>query len=250
MVDPIPTRTRVDARARAIARDEGLRAYMLRVYNLMASGVLLTGIFAILGFRVEAIRDLLYHPVVTPAGIGYGLTGLGWIVTLAPLGIVLAMSFGRRMRPETAGTLFWIFSALMGLSLSSVFFVFTGVSIARTFFITAAAFGALSLYGYTTKRDLTGFGTFLFMGLIGIIIAALVNLFIRSTMMDFIISAVGVLVFAGLTAYDTQRLKDIYYEIADDGTAIRRAAIMGALALYLDFINLFLMLLRFIGDRR
>ena len=179
MVDPIPTRTGVATGTRALARDEGLRAYMLRVYNLMASGVLLTGIFAIMGYRVEAIRSLLYHEVVTPYGVSLGLTGLGWIVTLAPLGIVFALSFGRRIRPQTAGVLFWVFAALMGLSLSSIFFVFTGVSIARTFFITAAAFGALSLYGYTTKRDLSGFGTFLFMGLIGIVIAALVNLFLR-----------------------------------------------------------------------
>ncbi len=250
MVDPIPTRTGVATGTRALARDEGLRAYMLRVYNLMASGVLLTGIFAIMGYRVEAIRSLLYHEVVTPYGVSLGLTGLGWIVTLAPLGIVFALSFGRRIRPQTAGVLFWVFAALMGLSLSSIFFVFTGVSIARTFFITAAAFGALSLYGYTTKRDLSGFGTFLFMGLIGIVIAALVNLFLRSTMMDFIISAVGVLVFAGLTAYDTQRLKDIYYDVSGDVAAIKRSAIMGALALYLDFINLFLMLLRFMGQTR
>ncbi len=239
-------------RTAAAVVDEGLRAYMLRIYNYMTAGVLLTGITALLVFRIPALQELFYNIVMTPAGPAIaGMTGLGWLVTFAPLGFVLVMSFGiNRLSSGTAQMLFWSFAAVMGLSLSSVLFVYTGASVARTFFITAAAFGALSLYGYTTKRDLSAFGKFLFMGLIGILIAMVVNFFVRSSMMDFIVSILGVLIFAGLTAYDTQRLKNLYYTVAGNGEATAKASVMGALSLYLDFINMFLFLLRFLGTSR
>jgi hypothetical protein len=181
---------------------------------------------------------------------GYSLTGLGWIAFLAPLGLVLWMSFGiQRMSVGTAQTVFWVYAALMGVSLAPILLIYTGASIAKVFFITAASFGALSLYGYTTTRDLTAYGSFLIMGLIGLIIASLVNIFLASSALDFVISCVGVLVFAGLTAWDTQKIKEMY-DPMDDGTVAGRKAVMGALTLYLDFINLFLMLLRLFGDRR
>src|SRR5690606_30635365 len=177
-----------------------------------------------------------------------GLSGLGWIVTLAPLGLVLWMSFGlERMSTSTAQLLFWVFSVAMGLSLSSIFLVYTGESIARTFFITAGTFGAMSLYGYTTKKDITGWGSFLFMGLIGIILASLVNLFLQSSGLAFAVSVIGVFIFIGLIAYDTQRLKMMYYQMGGNSAALGEVAIMGALSLYMDFINLFLHLLRFVG---
>ncbi len=240
------------ARTAAAVVDEGLRAYMLRIYNYMTAGVLLTGITALLVFRVPALQELFYNIVMTPTGpVIAGMTGLGWLVTFAPLGFVLVMSFGiNKLSSGTAQVLFWSFAGVMGLSLSSVLFVYTGASVARTFFITAAAFGALSLYGYTTKRDLSAFGKFLFMGLIGILIAMVVNFFVQSSMMDFIVSILGVLIFAGLTAYDTQRLKNLYYTVAGNGEATAKAAVMGALSLYLDFINMFLFLLRFLGASR
>ena len=169
---------------------------------------------------------------------------------LAPLGLVFALSFGvERMRPATAQMLFWVYAALVGLSLGSIFMVFTHTSIVRVFFITAASFGALSLWGYTTQKDLSGMGSFLIMGLFGIIIASLVNIFLGSTMMQFIISVIGVLVFAGLTAYDTQRLKNEYIYGAMEGEVMERSAIMGALSLYLNFINLFTMQLQLFGQR-
>lgn len=232
--------------------DAGLRAYMLRIYNYMTGGVLLTGIMAMLTYRVPALQDLLYNIVQTPNGPALaGMTGLGWVVAFAPLGFVMVMSFGlNKLSASAAQGLFWAFSAIMGLSLSSIFFTYTGVSIARTFFVTAATFGALSLYGYTTKKDLTAMGKFLFMGLIGLMIAVVVNIFIGSSMMDFVISAAGVLIFAGLTAYDTQRLKNLYFQIGGHGELAAKMAIMGALSLYLDFINLFLFLLRFMGASR
>jgi len=223
------------------ARDAGLRSYMLSVYNYMASGVLLTGIIALL-FAPYAGQVL-----VGPQG---GLSGLGWIVMLSPLGIVFAMSFGmNRMATGTLQMLFWAFAALMGLSMSTLFLAFTGVSIAQTFFATAAAYMGLSLYGYTTKRDLSGFGTFLIMGVVGLLVAMLVNLFLQSSAMALAISAIGVLLFAGLTAYDTQRIKSLYFQVA--GTDMMgKVVIMGALQLYLDFINMFQFLLAFMGDRR
>jgi len=231
--------------------DEGLRAYMLKVYNYMASGVFLTGIISLLLFKLSV--------VMTPDGSITGLTGVGnalynsslmWIVMLAPLGVVLYMSFGiRKMSAAKAQGAFWVFAALMGASLSSIFLVYTGASITRVFFITAGTFGAMSIYGYTTKRDLTKLGSFLMMGLIGIIIASIVNIFMKSSMMYFVISIIGVLVFVGLTAYDTQKIKNMYLA-SDSGEVMGKKAIMGALTLYLDFINLFIMLLRLFGQRR
>ena len=223
------------------ARDVGLRSYMLSVYNYMASGVLLTGIVALL-FAPYAAQVLM-----SPNG---GMSALGWIVTLSPLAIVFAMSFGaNRMQTGTLQMLFWAFAALMGLSMSTLFLVFTGVSIAQTFFATAAAFLGLSLYGYTTKRDLSVFGTFLIMGVVGILVAMLINMFLQSSAMALAISAIGVLLFAGLTAYDTQRIKSMYLYV--QGTEMAgKTVILGALTLYLDFINMFQFLLAFMGDRR
>jgi FtsH-binding integral membrane protein len=223
-------------------RDAGLRSYMLSVYNYMASGVLLTGIIALL-FAPYAGQVLI-------SASGRGMSGLGWLITLSPLAIVFAMSFGaQRMRTATLQLLFWAFAALMGLSMSTVFLAYTGASIAQTFFATAAAYLGLSLYGYTTKRDLSGFGTFLIMGVVGILVAMLVNMFLHSTAMALAISVIGVLLFAGLTAYDTQRIKSMYFYV--QGTEMAgKTVIMGALTLYLDFINMFQFLLTFMGDRR
>ena len=231
--------------------DAGLRSYMLKVYNYMATGVLLTGIISLLSFKMSVVTD--------SAGMITGLTsfgnaifnsGLKWLIMLAPLGIVFYMSFGiNKMSSAKAQTVFWIFASLMGLSLSWILLVYTGVSVARVFFITSATFGAMSIYGYTTKRDLTKLGSFLMMGLIGIIIASLVNIFLKSAMMYFIVSILGVLIFVGLTAYDTQKIKNMYL-VSDSGEMIGKKAVMGALTLYLDFINLFIMLLRLFGQRR
>ena len=227
----------------SVTRDAGLRSYMLSVYNYMASGVLLTGIVALL-FAPYA-RGVLINQA------GTGMSGLGWIITLAPLGFVFAMSFGvQRMASSTLQMLFWAFAAVMGLSLSTLFLAYTGASIAQTFFATAAAFLGLSLYGYTTKRDLSGFGTFLIMGVVGLLVAMLINMFLQSPGLNLAISAIGVLIFAGLTAYDTQKIKSIYFQVAGHGEAMAKTAVMGALSLYLDFINMFLFLLRFMGDRR
>ena len=224
------------------ARDVGLRSYMLSVYNYMASGVLLTGIVAML-FAPYAGQVLISQN-------GRGMSGLGWIVTLSPLAIVFAMSFGaQRMRTSTLQLLFWAFAALMGLSMSTLFLVYTGASIAQTFFATSAAYLGLSLYGYTTKRDLSGFGTFLIMGVVGILVAMVVNMFLQSTAMALAISAIGVLLFAGLTAYDTQRIKSMYFHV-QGSEMVGKTVIMGALTLYLDFINMFQFLLSFMGNRR
>jgi FtsH-binding integral membrane protein len=224
------------------ARDAGLRSYMLSVYNYMASGVLLTGIIALL-FAPYAQSVLINAS-------GRGFSGLGWLIALSPLGFVFAMSFGvNRMRTSTLQLLFWAFAAVMGLSMSTIFIVYTQMSIAQTFFATAAAYAGLSLYGYTTKRDLSGLGTFLIMGVVGLLVAMLINLFLQSSTMHLVISAIGVLLFAGLTAYDTQRIKSMYDYVA--GTEMQgKAVIMGALSLYLDFINMFQFLLSFMGDRR
>jgi uncharacterized protein len=232
-----------------VAIDAGLRAYMIRVYNYMAAGVALTGLVAWLTFSAAVVQ--------TSAGLQLTAFGqavfqgpLMWVLILAPLGLVFAISFGiNRLQPGTALMLFFIYAGSLGLSLASIGLVYTHESIARVFFISAASFGALSLYGYTTQRDLTGIGSFMFMGLIGIIIASLVNIFLKSSGLDWAISVIGVLVFAGLTAYDTQSIKEMYSPM-DDGTVGGRKAVMGALRLYLDFINLFLMLLRLFGDRR
>ncbi|MGE6784360.1 Bax inhibitor-1/YccA family protein [Ensifer adhaerens] len=224
--------------------DEGLRAYMLKVYNLMALGLAITGVAAYLTFQM-AFSD----GQVTAFGQAIYASPLKWVVMLAPLGLVFFLSFRiNSMSVAAAQTTFWIYAALMGLSLSSIFVVFTGQSIVQTFFVTAASFGALSLYGYTTKKDLSGMGSFLIMGLFGVIIASIVNIFLASSALAFAINVIGVLIFAGLTAYDTQKIKEMYYE-ADDGTVAGRKAIMGALTLYLDFINLFMFLLQFMGNR-
>jgi hypothetical protein len=221
------------------ARDAGLRSYMLKVYNYMASGVLLTGIVALL-FANSGMAAQVFG--------GGGL--LPWVIILSPLAIVFAMSFGvNRMQTSTLQILFWSFATLMGLSMSTIFLVYTGVSIAQTFFAVAAAFMGLSLWGYTTKKDLSGFGTFLIMGVVGLLVAMLINLFLRSPAMHLAISAIGVLLFAGLTAYDTQKIKSMYAHVA--GTDMMgKVVIMGALNLYLDFINMFTFLLQFMGDRR
>ena len=235
------------AEARAVPIDAGLREYMLRIYNYMASGLALTGIIAYVGANTPAILNLLYTQ--SPEGF-LQPTMLAWIVMLSPLAFVLALSFGiNKMNASTAQAVFWGFAAVMGLSLSHIFLVYTGASIARVFFITAGTFAGMSLYGYTTKRDLTGIGSFCFMGLIGIIIASIVNMFLQSSAMHFVISVIGVLIFVGLTAYDTQKIKSLYAE-ADGSETTTKKAIMGALTLYLDFINLFLMLLRLFGQRR
>ncbi len=236
---------------RAVAYDAGLRAHMIRVYNYMASAVALTGVVAFLTFQMAVVTN--------DAGAITGMTPLGqflfggmfmWVVILAPLALVFFLSF--RIQTLDAGTaraLFFVYAALLGVSLATIFMAYTATSISRVFFISAAAFGALSLYGYTTQRDLSGMGSFMIMGLFGIIIASLVNLFLKSSGLDWAISVIGVVVFAGLTAWDTQKIKEMY-DGNDDSQSTGRKAVMGALSLYLDFINLFLMLLRLVGDRR
>lgn len=236
--------------ARAAAHDAGLRSYMLSVYNYMLSGVLLTGIVALAFGKVASLQVLLFQVVETARGLSLQPTLLGWVVMISPLAIVFAMSFGQsRMSEGTLKALFFAYAGLLGASLSTIFVTYTDMSIAQVFFGTAAGFGALSLYGYTTKKDLSGFGTFLIIGLVGLIVASIVNLFLQSGTMSLIISAVGVLIFAGLTAYDTQKIKSIYSYVA--GTREQgKVAIMGALNLYLDFINMFLFLLRLFGSSR
>jgi uncharacterized protein len=233
------------------AIDVGLRAYMLRVYNYMAAAVALSGVVAWFTYNAAVVTDA--------AGKITGLTPFGQavlggpamiVLLLATLGLVFFISFRiHRLQFTTALTLFMVYAGLLGVTLTPIFLVYTGASITRVFFISAASFGALSLWGYTTQRDLSGMGSFMIMGLFGIIIASLVNLFLKSSGLDFAISAIGVIVFAGLTAWDTQKIKEMY-DVNDDGTISGRKAVMGALSLYLDFINLFLMLLRLVGDRR
>jgi uncharacterized protein len=231
-------RTMTRAEAEAAQIDVGLRQHMLQVYNYMASGVALTGIVAYAASHTPALMQAIFG------------TPLQWVVMLAPLAFVMVLSFGiNRLSLFTSQLLFWLFAGVMGLSLSSIFLIYTGESIARVFFITAASFSALSLYGYTTKRDLGPMRSFLVMGLIGIIIASVVNMFMQSSAMQFVISVVGVLVFAGLTAYDTQRIKLMYMD-SDSHETTGKKAIMGALTLYLDFINLMIMLLHLFGNRR
>ena len=237
MAHPIYTRPGMVGRVDAAAFDAGLRAHMLRVYNYMLLGLAITGAVA---FAV-ASTPAIYQPI-------FG-TPLKWVVMLAPLGFVMFLSFRiEAISTATAQMLFWAFCGVMGLSMASIFLVFTGTSIARVFFITAAMFGATSLYGYTTKADLSRFGSFLIMGLIGIVIASLVNIFLGSTALQFAISVIGVIVFTGLTAYDTQRIKEGYAEHYGV-EANNKMAVMGALSLYLNFINLFQILLSFMGNR-
>ncbi|HEY6578207.1 MAG TPA: Bax inhibitor-1/YccA family protein [Rhizomicrobium sp.] len=233
--------------AAAGVMDAGLRAYMLRVYNYMLIGLVLTGATAWLTAETSFGR-LFYH--VNPATGQMGMTLLGLVALFAPLGLVLFMSFRiNRMSVGAAQATFWAYAGLVGIGIAPILLVYTGASVAQVFFISAATFGAMSLWGYTTRRDLSGFGSFLFMGLIGVVIAAIVNMFLHSAMMTFIISVVGVLVFTGLTAYDTQWIKESYVA-NDDGTVSGRKAIFGALKLYLDFLNLFLMLMQLLGNRR
>jgi FtsH-binding integral membrane protein len=228
----------------AAAIDEGLRSYMLKVYNYMGIGLVVTGLVAYFSNQAAVADGQL-----TAWGALLYQSPLMWVIAFAPLAFVLVLSFGiNKLSVPAAQATFWGFSAIMGLSLSSIFMVYTDASIAKVFFITAGTFGAMSLYGYTTKRDLTSIGNFLIMGLIGLVIASLVNIFLKSSMLDFLVSVVGVLVFVGLTAYDTQKIKESYHE-SHGAEVLAKGAIMGALNLYLDFINLFLMLLRLFGNR-
>jgi FtsH-binding integral membrane protein len=240
-VERYNTAYRAGTAAQSAEFDAGLRSYMLKVYNYMASGVLLTGIVAMVFANMLRADPELVQTV-------YG-SPLRWVLALAPFAFIMVMSFGiNKLSSAALQGIFWAFSAVMGLSLASILLVYTGESVARTFFITAASFGALSLYGYTTKKDLSGLGTFLVMGVIGLFIAMVVNIFLASSMMQFVISCAGVLIFAGLTAYDTQRIKENYYLMAT-GEAVAKGAIMGAVNLYLDFVNLFVFLLQFLGNR-
>ena len=225
--------------------DQGLRTYMLKVYNLMAVGLAITGLAAYFAFTF-AVSD----GQLTAFGAAIYTSPLKWVVIFAPLAMVFFLSFRiNKMSVPAAQTTFAVYAALVGLSLSSIFLIYTGQSVVQTFFVTAASFGALSLYGYSIKRDLSAMGSFLMMGLFGLIIASVVNIFLASSAMQFAISVIGVLIFAGLTAYDTQRIKEMYYA-ADDATTAGRKAIRGALTLYLDFINLFMFLLQFMGNRK
>lgn len=227
----------LDGTSVGAARDAGLRRYMLSIYNYMASGVLLSGIVALLVASSEAGLQAMRSPL--------------WLVfAFAPLGFVLAMNFGlQRMKTSTLQMLYWAFCVVMGLSMATIFVRFTGTSIATTFFATAGAFAGLSLVGYTTKKDLSAMGSFMAMGVIGILIAMVINLFLQSSGLALAISILGVLIFAGLTAYDTQRLKETYYHVAGTDFA-GKVVIMGALSLYLDFVNMFTFLLQLFGDRR
>jgi FtsH-binding integral membrane protein len=237
MADPNPYPYFRSNRVPSARTESGLRSYFARIYNYMALGLVLTGATAYVGAYSGFYAQIARTP-------------LFWVVLLAPLGLVLLLSFRiQRMSLAAAQLTFWAYAALVGLSLSGIFYVYTGSSIARVFFITAATFAATSVYGYTTRTDLTRFGSFLFMGLIGVVIAMLVNMFLRSTVLQMTLSVMGVIVFTGLTAYDTQRLKAIYAE-DDDGAVAGKKSILGALTLYLDFLNLFLMLMQLLGDRR
>ncbi len=244
-------------RGGTVAVDEGLRNYMLRIYNCMVLGLAITGLAALGTYMLSVTTDptiaalkLRDGLMLTAFGKMLFVSPLKWLVIFAPLALVFLLSFGiERMRPAMAQLAFWIYAALVGMSLASIFMVFTHTSIVRVFFITAASFGALSLWGYTTQRDLSGVGSFLLMGLFGIVLASIVNLFMASSALQFAISVIGVVVFSGLTAWDTQRLKTQYLYRAMDGETTERAAIVGALSLYLNFINLFTLLLQLLGQR-
>jgi FtsH-binding integral membrane protein len=225
--------------ASGVTYDSSLRAYMVKVYNFMAFALGISGVVAFLTASSPALMSVIFG------------TPLAWVVMLAPLGFVFFFSYKlNSISAATAQTYLWIYSALMGLSLASIFAIYTGTSIARVFFITASVFGGMSLYGYSTKKDLSGLGSFLIMGLIGLIIASIVNIFLKSSAFEFAISLIGVFIFIGLTAYDTQRIKQNYYQFAGNSEMVGKMAVVGALNLYMDFINLLLMMLRFFGDRR
>lgn len=244
-----PIRNQTYAGSEATTRDEGLRQYMLGVYNYMTGALALTGFVAFLGSHVPALLALLYQ--VNPETGGMSPTILAYIIMFAPLGMVFYLSARlQHMSVQKAQTMFFLYAGLMGLSLTHIFLIYTGQSIFSVFLITSASFGALSLYGYTTKKDLSGMGSFLIMGVFGLIIASVVNMFLQNGTMYWIINVLGVLIFAGLTAYDTQAIRRTYYQVAGMGDVATRASIMGALRLYLDFINLFIFLLQFMGDRR
>ena len=246
--DPFANSQAYNQTQTAVGFDAGLRSYMLRIYNYMASALALTGIVALGAANSPAVKQALY--AVGENG-HVGLSGLGMLVAFAPLGLVLWLSFGlNRLSVPAAQAIYWAYAALVGLSLSSIFIVYTGESIARAFFVTAGTFGGMSLYGYTTKKDLSGFGSFLIMGLIGLILASVVNMFLHSSGLNFALSIMGVGIFIGLTAYDTQKLKDMYYQMSGNSEMLAKASIMGALNLYLDFINMFMYMLRFMGDQR
>jgi FtsH-binding integral membrane protein len=245
------TFTRAPSAAQTAVLDAGLRAYMLRVYNWMTSGLLLTGIVAY-AIAHTSLISLFYQRVVTPYGMAVRPTGLAFLAMLAPLAFVMVLSFGvSRLSKTAVQTLFWVFAACMGASLTNIFLAYSGESIVRVFFICAGTFGAMSLYGYTTRSDLSRFASFLFMGLIGIIIAGLVNMFVHSSGLQFAISVIGVLVFVGLTAYDTQRIKADYVQFAyaEGSDLAAKRSVYDALSLYLNFINLFLLLLQIFGNR-
>ena len=238
MANPIDRRYVTQAGAAAADIDVGLRQYMLKVYNYMTGGLVLTGVIAYFVANSPTILRAIYG------------TPLQWVVILAPLGFAMLFGFKiQSMRASTAQLLYWVFAAVMGLSLSYIFLAYTGASVARVFFITAGTFAGMSLYGYTTKRDLAAMGSFMFMGLIGIVLASLVNIFIASSALQFAISVIGVVVFVGLTAWDTQRIKEMY-SAGDTSEMGTKKAILGAFQLYLDFINLFIMLLQLMGNRR
>ncbi len=246
------TYPRASAATTAAVLDEGLRAYMLRVYNWMSSGLVLTGVVAYAIANYAPLRAVFYRQVETPFGMSVQPTGLAIVSIFAPLAFVLVLSMGvNRLSKTAAQTLYWVFCAAMGASLTNIFLVYTGNSIVRVFFITAGTFAATSIYGYTTKSDLSRMGSFLFMGLIGIIIAGVVNMFIGSSALQFAISVIGVLVFTGLTAFDTQRIKATYvqYAYADGVDGAAKRSVYDALSLYLNFINLFMLLLQLLGNR-
>jgi FtsH-binding integral membrane protein len=229
-----------------IGHDEGLRQYFLKIYALMSGALVMTALSAFSVLSIPALTALMYH--ITPNGQILGMTSIGWIISFAPLGIALLFSFGmHKIEAQTAQILFWVYAVLMGMSLSSLGLMYTGASLVKTFFVCASTFGAMSLYGYTTKKDLTSMGSFLYMGLIGLIIASVVNLFMQSAAIEFALSFIGVIIFTRLIAYDTQKLKSLYFSGAGSD---RKIGIIAAFTLYLDFINLFIYLLRFLGQRK
>jgi FtsH-binding integral membrane protein len=226
--------------------DEGLRKYFLKIYQLMSSGLTITALSAIIVSSLPALSNLMF--VTDGYGHYVGLTGFGWLISFAPLGISLYFAFGYdRISTKNSQILFWIYAALVGMSLAALGLIYTGVSIARAFFICSAMFGGMSLYGYSTDKDLIGLGPFLFMGLIGLVLTSVMNIFLQSSAIEYALSVIGVIIFTGLIAYDTQKLKHIYYNGNDTSGKI---GIMGAFTLYLDFINLFIFLMRFVGIKR